>query len=163
TVLAGATPFESAQNLLATRRLSKKINYEVLEKLLDTEGVKPKIEPGRSHMIPSAGPSRMYSMTGTPAAGSGYVSPSQDTAFGGSTQVNSLDRLPAALANIALTPYEATETIVYEEGDQDVESTAVNPAAAADDDDEEDDEEEEEYQDHFVYGAEDDDVGADSD
>ncbi|KAJ2582444.1 transcription factor TFIIIB subunit brf1 [Coemansia sp. RSA 1836] len=161
-VMAGATPFESAQSMLATRRLSKKINYEVLEKLLDTEGVKPKIESGRSNMIPSAGPSRMYSMAGTPAAGSGYVSPSQDTVFGGSTQVNALDRLPAALANIASAPEAVTETIVYEEGDHDVESTAVNPVAEDDDDD--DEEEEEEYQDQYVYDNFDDaDAGAESD
>ncbi|KAJ2747547.1 transcription factor TFIIIB subunit brf1 [Coemansia sp. BCRC 34301] len=162
-VLAGATPFESAQNMLATRRLSKKINYEVLEKLLDTEGVKPKIEPGRSNMIPSAGPSRMYSMVGTPAMGSGYASPSQDAFFGGTTQVNALDRLPAALANISSAPDAETETIVYEEGDHDPESTAVNVAAEVDDDDEEE-EEEEEYQDHYgVVDNFEEDAGDDSD
>ncbi|KAJ2473017.1 transcription factor TFIIIB subunit brf1 [Coemansia sp. RSA 2322] len=145
-VIAGATPLESAQNMLATRRLSKKINYDVLGKLLDNDKVKPKLEPSRANMIPSAAPSRMYSIVGTPTAGSGYASPTQETAVGGSTQLGSLDRLPAALANIASARDDVTETIVYEEGDQDPHSTAVNPAV----EDEDDEDEDEHYQDGFV-------------
>ncbi|KAJ2864611.1 transcription factor TFIIIB subunit brf1 [Coemansia aciculifera] len=164
-VVPGATPFESAQNMLASRRMSKKINYPALQKLLGPEVIKPKIDIGHPNMIPSAAPSRMYSMAGTPAAGSGYASPSQENAFGGATQVNSLDRLPAALANIALAPDAVTETIVYEEGDHDLQSTAVDPAvvAAAADDDDDEEEEEEEYHDQGGFNEEEDVVDDDDD
>ncbi|KAJ1817128.1 transcription factor TFIIIB subunit brf1 [Coemansia sp. RSA 2675] len=160
-VIPGATPLESAQKMIASRRMSKKINYDVLKSLLEPESMKPKIDSDRHNMIPSAGPSRMYSMAGTPAAGSGYVSPSHEDVLGGATQVNSLDRLPAALANIASAHEEVTETIVYEEGDHDLQSTAVNPVVAADDDDDEE-EDEEEYHDQAGF-HEDEDVNDDVD
>ncbi|KAJ2789381.1 transcription factor TFIIIB subunit brf1, partial [Coemansia guatemalensis] len=59
--VVGATPLESAQKMLATRRLSKKINYEVLGKLLDNEEPSPKAVKPHSGMIPSGAPSRMMS------------------------------------------------------------------------------------------------------
>ncbi|KAJ2345883.1 transcription factor TFIIIB subunit brf1, partial [Coemansia sp. RSA 2618] len=95
--VVGATPLESAQNMLATRRLSKKINYEVLGKLLGSEGTLPKAGPAHTGMIPSAAPSRMMSVAGTPMLRSGFVTPSQET-LGGPTQLGAIDELPAALA-----------------------------------------------------------------
>ncbi|KAJ2030752.1 transcription factor TFIIIB subunit brf1 [Coemansia sp. S3946] len=164
-VVPGATTLESAQNMFASRRMSKKINYPALQKLIGPEVIKPKLDAVHPNMIPSAAPSRMYSMAGTPAAGSGYASPSQQDAFGGATQVNSLDRLPAALANIASAPGAVTETIIYEEGDQDLQSTAVDPAvaAAAADDDDDEEEEEEEYHDQGGFIEEEDVVDDDDD
>ncbi|KAJ2815227.1 hypothetical protein FBU31_007001, partial [Coemansia sp. 'formosensis'] len=86
-------------------------------------------------------------------------------AFGGATQVSPLDSLPAALANIVSAPDAVTETIVYEEGDQGLQSTAVDPAVAAavaEDDDDDDDEEDEyhnqgDFHDEDVNNYEDDD------
>ncbi|KAI7834568.1 cyclin-like protein [Kickxella alabastrina] len=149
-VIAGATPLESAQNMLAMRRLSKKINYDVLGKLFDnTSAPKPKTEGNRATMIPSAAPSRMMSVAGTPGMLSGYATPSQGS-VASPTQVNGYDMsgLPAALAGIAGKDGGADvleETIVYEEGDHDPQSTAVNLAQVADDDDEYDDYEEDDY------------------
>ncbi|KAJ1812601.1 transcription factor TFIIIB subunit brf1, partial [Coemansia sp. RSA 2599] len=81
-VVAGATPLESAQNMLATRRLSKKINYDVLGKLFDNSiATRPKVEPLNTTMIPSAAPSRMISVVGTPTQQSGFATPTQETAF----------------------------------------------------------------------------------
>ncbi|KAJ1717993.1 transcription factor TFIIIB subunit brf1, partial [Coemansia biformis] len=127
-VVVGATPLESAQNLLATRRLSKKINYEVLGKLLVSEDVKPRAGPAHSGMIPSGAPSRMMSIAGTPAPTSGYATPTQETMVGG-TYPNAIDRLPEALATIGPA---AAETIVYEEGENGPQSTAIELPAGAD-------------------------------
>ncbi|KAJ1719134.1 transcription factor TFIIIB subunit brf1 [Coemansia erecta] len=143
----GATPLESAQNVLAMRRLSKKINYDVLGKLLDTSNApRSQSEHIHSTMLPSAAPSRMISVAGTPALRSGYATPSQETFFS-QTQGNTSDisGLPAALAGIAgkkVSISEHTETIIYEEGEHDVDSTAVNLAQVAEEDDDEDEEEE---------------------
>ncbi|KAJ1827729.1 hypothetical protein LPJ73_008710, partial [Coemansia sp. RSA 2703] len=146
-VVPGATPLESAQNVLAMRRLSKKINYEVLGKLLDTNSG-PRSQPEQTHstLLPSAAPSRMISVAGTPALQSGYATPSQETFFS-QTQGNASDisKLPAALAGIAgkkVSISEHTETIIYEEGEHDVDSTAVNLAQVAEEDDEDDEEDE---------------------
>ncbi|KAJ2788103.1 transcription factor TFIIIB subunit brf1 [Coemansia interrupta] len=154
-VVPGATPLESAQNVLAMRRLSKKINYDVLGKLLDTSNApRAQTEHLHSTMLPSAAPSRMISVAGTPALRSGYASPSQETFFSqtqGST--GDISGLPAALAGIAgkkVSISEHTETIVYEEGEHDVDSTAVNLAQVAE---EEDDEEDEEYDAPYEMGG----------
>ncbi|PIA17007.1 cyclin-like protein [Coemansia reversa NRRL 1564] len=136
--VVGATPLESAQNMLATRRLSKKINYEVLGKLLDNEEPSPKAAKAHAGMIPSGAPSRMISVVGTPAITSGYASPTGESAAD-TTQHAGLDQLPAALA-----------TVVYEEGQDDIQgSTAVDLAAAADQEDEDEDDDFEE-EDHYV-------------
>ncbi|KAJ1802993.1 hypothetical protein LPJ56_007067, partial [Coemansia sp. RSA 2599] len=76
-----------------------------------------------------------------------------ETAFS-PTQAKSHDisGLPAALAGIAakkVTIQESTETVVYEEGEHDPQSTAVNLAKIAEED-EEYEEEEEEYD--YTYG-----------
>ncbi|KAJ2772442.1 transcription factor TFIIIB subunit brf1, partial [Coemansia nantahalensis] len=152
-VVVGATPLESAQNMLATRRLSKKINYDVLGKLLVSEDVKPKAGPAHSGMIPSGAPSRMISIAGTPAATSGYATPTQETMVD-SSHPSAIDGLPAALATIARG---TAETIVYEEGDSGLQSTAIElpagaaaPAAAgtaaADGEEEDEDDEYDEYE-----------------
>ncbi|KAJ2306762.1 transcription factor TFIIIB subunit brf1 [Coemansia sp. RSA 2706] len=138
SAVPGATPLESAQNMLATRRLSKKINYEVLGKLLNKEETGPKVHPAHAGMIPSGAPSRMISVAGTPMARSGYATPTQETLIGG-TQLSTIDELPAALASVATDNGAATETIVYEEEHNEIQSTAVDMAAAADDEDYEDD------------------------
>ncbi|KAJ2721760.1 transcription factor TFIIIB subunit brf1 [Coemansia sp. Benny D115] len=150
-VLTGVTPLESAQNMLAMRRLSKKINYDVLGKLFDNSSAPSSAT--RTAMIPSAAPSRMISTVGTPTAASGYASPTQEEAAT-FVQANGDDiaGLPAALANIASRAGEehgVPETIVYEEGENDPESTAVNLAQVADEDDE--DEDDEEYEDDYNY------------
>ncbi|KAJ2080397.1 transcription factor TFIIIB subunit brf1 [Coemansia sp. RSA 988] len=144
--VVGATPLESAQNMLSTRRLSKKINYEVLGKLLDNEEPSPKAVKAHAGMIPSGAPSRMMSAIGTPAATSGYASPISESAAD-TTQHAGIDQLPAAL-----------RTIVYEEGQDDAEGpTAVDLAAAADQEDEDEDdefEEEDQYVDSYNADAE---------
>ncbi|KAJ1995394.1 transcription factor TFIIIB subunit brf1 [Coemansia sp. RSA 1358] len=152
-VVAGATPLESAQNMLAMRRLSKKINYDVLGKLLVNEEAKPKVEPIHGSMIPSGAPSRMLSVAGSPISTSGYATPTQQTVVNGA-QRNEIDGLPAALANVTSGSKDEARTIVYEEGHtEDLQSTAVDMAAAADDDeDEEDEDDEEHYAD--TYGEE---------
>ncbi|KAJ2388620.1 transcription factor TFIIIB subunit brf1, partial [Coemansia sp. RSA 2559] len=157
-VVAGATPLESTQNMLATRRLSKKINYDVLGKLLVNDEVKPKLEPVYGSMIPSGAPSRMLSAVGSPTSMSGFATPTQLTVANASTQKSQIDRLPSALARISSAKKEEPETIIYEEDEHnDVQSTAVDTAkaatAAANDDDDEDDydeEEEEPYADTFA-------------
>ncbi|KAJ1902591.1 transcription factor TFIIIB subunit brf1 [Coemansia sp. IMI 209127] len=157
-VVAGATPLESTQNMLATRRLSKKINYDVLGKLLINDEAKPKFEPVYGSMIPSGAPSRMLSAVGSPTSMSGFATPTQLTMVNASTQKSQIDRLPSALARISSVKKEETETIVYEEDEHnDVQSTAVDTAkavtTAANDDDDEDDydeEEEEPYVDTFA-------------
>ncbi|KAJ2702784.1 transcription factor TFIIIB subunit brf1 [Coemansia sp. IMI 203386] len=148
-LVAGATPLESAQNMLATRRLSKKINYDVLGKLFDNGiGSRPKVEPLNTTMIPSAAPSRMISIVGTPTQQSGFATPTQETAFSPTqNKTHDISGLPAALAGIAakrVTIEENAGTVVYEEGQHDPQSTAVNLAKIAEEDDE-DEEEEEEY------------------
>ncbi|KAJ2125863.1 transcription factor TFIIIB subunit brf1 [Coemansia sp. RSA 720] len=157
--LPGATPLESAQNMLATRRLSKKINYEVLGKLLGNQGSKPKAGPAHAGMIPSGAPSRMISIAGTPMYGSGYTTPTQETMVG--MQLGAIDELPAALATMAAGKGGASETIVYEESQHDVPSTAVNPTA--DDEDENDySEDEDHYANANTYEEEDADDGYES-
>ncbi|KAJ2515221.1 transcription factor TFIIIB subunit brf1 [Coemansia sp. RSA 1939] len=151
-VIAGATPLESTQNMLATRRLSKKINYDVLGKLLVSDNAKPKAEPVHSTMIPSAAPSRMLSAVGSPTSMSGHATPTQQTFVGGGTQKSQIDSLPTALAGIYASKKEETETIIYEEDEHDdLQGTAVDRAkaaiaatAAADQDDEDDDDSDEE-------------------
>ncbi|KAJ1796264.1 transcription factor TFIIIB subunit brf1 [Coemansia sp. RSA 2399] len=157
-VVAGATPLESTQNMLATRRLSKKINYDVLGKLLINDEAKPKFEPVYGSMIPSGAPSRMLSAVGSPTSMSGFATPTQLTMVNASTQKSQIDRLPSALARISSVKKEETETIVYEEDEHnDVQSTAVDTAKAVttaanddDDDDDDDEEEEEPYVDTFA-------------
>ncbi|KAJ2846138.1 hypothetical protein IWW36_004492 [Coemansia brasiliensis] len=143
----GATPLESAQNMLATRRLSKKINYEVLGKLLDNESTQTQTGPAYSGMVPSGAPSRMLSIAGTPMHRSGYASPTQETLVNG-TQLSTITELPAALASVAADKGEAAETIVYEEEHHDLQSPTVAAAAAAAASDGSDEEDEEEYSDN---------------
>ncbi|KAI8324021.1 BRF1-domain-containing protein [Martensiomyces pterosporus] len=151
----GATPLESAQNMLAMRRLSKKINYDVLGKLLDSDGPKPKVEDVHANMIPSGAPSRMISVAGTPAANSGYATPALELANENARR-NAMEGLPEALAKVVPGPNgdAATETIVYEEGAQDAQSAAPNAPEPEDDDEDEEEEYEEQYDDAYAadYG-----------
>ncbi|KAJ2550477.1 transcription factor TFIIIB subunit brf1, partial [Coemansia sp. RSA 1933] len=157
-VVAGATPLESAQNMLATRRLSKKINYDVLGKLLVNSDVKPKVEHVYGGMIPSGAPSRMPSAVGSPTSMSGFQTPTQLTLVNSSTHKAQIDRLPSALARISAAKKDETETIIYEEDEHNnVQSTVVEDAKATagaaedeDDDDDYDEEEEELYADAFA-------------
>ncbi|KAJ2453574.1 transcription factor TFIIIB subunit brf1 [Coemansia sp. RSA 2336] len=150
----GATPLESAQNMLATRRLSKKINYEVLGRLLDNESSQTQTAPTYSGMVPSGAPSRMLSVAGTPMHRSGYATPTQETLV--NTQLSTIAELPAALASVAADKGEAAETIVYEEGHHDLQSPAVAATAAdAFDGSDEDEEYSDEDHDHAIAYDED--------
>ncbi|KAJ1914017.1 transcription factor TFIIIB subunit brf1 [Mycoemilia scoparia] len=50
----GATASESTKNLLNMKKLSKKINYNVLDSLFDPDAPRPVIEPGQISFIPAA-------------------------------------------------------------------------------------------------------------
>lgn len=162
---AGETPFESAQQMLAMRRLSKKINYEVLEKLLGNDStVKTRTEPsaGYSNMIPSGAPSRMLSTVGTPTGGSGATTPTQPSmAASGQDDTSVINRLPTALAGI---DSKEQGIVVYEEGDQDnSRNTGTAVADVAEDEDDEEEEEEEDFElNYSVEYGEDDFAGDDS-
>ncbi|KAJ2160518.1 transcription factor TFIIIB subunit brf1 [Coemansia sp. RSA 552] len=120
--VTGATPLEAAQNMLATRRLSKKINYDILGKLLGDDDDGRPAKPARPHgMVPS----RMPSALGTPAR-SGHVSPIPD------------DHPATLVPRLREETPAPAETIVYEEGQDDPQATAVDLAAAADGEDEDD-------------------------
>ncbi|KAJ1851202.1 hypothetical protein LPJ57_007891 [Coemansia sp. RSA 486] len=91
----------------------------------------------------------MISMVGTPTQQSGFATPTQETAFSPTqNKTHDISGLPAALAGIAakrVTIEENAGTVVYEEGQHDPQSTAVNLAKIAEEDDEDDEEEEYDY------------------
>ncbi|KAJ1934053.1 Transcription factor IIIB subunit, partial [Linderina pennispora] len=133
----GATALESTQNLLNMRRLSKKINYDVLKNLLEPDGPKPTVEPTHLSMIPSGAPSRMISVAATPIAGSGYATPTMELEYNS----DSLNGLPDALAKVN---GDHMDTIVIEQGKEDLAVATGTTAADIEDDD---DDEEEDFED----------------
>ena len=50
----GQTASESTKNLLNIKKLSRKINYNVLDTLFDPDAPRPKVEPGHISFLPSA-------------------------------------------------------------------------------------------------------------
>ncbi|KAJ1920947.1 transcription factor TFIIIB subunit brf1 [Mycoemilia scoparia] len=135
----GATASESAKNLLNMKKLSKKINYNVLDSLFDPDAPRPVIEPGQISFIPTA------SHMATPAASEADLDADKDRGDEstlvvrevveepGDEDVSGKPALSTTKDGIATSKAAGNEDEEdeYEEDDEEADETTLGAQAAA--------------------------------